>query len=82
MATTNKNMMINKSFAAADVSHCNTSYTVIYEDDNVILIRNKYGAYIEWVKQSLEDIIRDDPDECSEEAIEVLRNRGLNNIVI
>lgn len=53
MATTNKNMMINKSFAAADVSHCNTSSLTYYEvgiyeeyEDNKVLAsyRSKENA--------------------------------------
>lgn len=75
-------MMINKSFADRTAGHCTAENTIIYEDDRVVLVRNKYGTYVEFVKQTLEEILRDDPDECVEEAIEVLRERGLSNIRI
>lgn len=75
-------MMTNKSSVDRTAGHCTAENTIIYEDDRVVLVRNKYGAYVEYLKRSLEDIVRDDPDECSEEAIEVLRERGLSNIRI
>lgn len=51
--------------------------TLIYEDDRVRLLQDQYGRYIEVVKQSLEETLRANPDEDTEEAIDVLRTRGL-----
>ena len=51
--------------------------TLICEDDRVRLLQDQYGRYIEVVKQSLEETLRANPDEDTEEAIDVLRTRGL-----
>lgn len=75
--TTMNTMMNNNSPIAADVSHCNT-FTIIYEDENVVLFLNKFGAYVEHLKRSLEDILRDNPDEDTEEAIEILHRRDIS----
>ena len=61
----------------AGVSHCNTLGTIIYEDDNVMLVQNRFGAYVEYQKRSLEDVLSENPDECTEEAIECLRERNI-----